>query len=49
VNPVLREGNSDRRAPKAVKTLQHILIRLCLIQKTVEAMKNGDFTEVKNP
>jgi isocitrate dehydrogenase len=27
VNPVLREGNSDRRAPKAVKTLQkHILI-----------------------
>jgi monomeric isocitrate dehydrogenase len=22
VNPVLREGNSDRRAPKAVKTLQ---------------------------
>jgi isocitrate dehydrogenase len=22
VNPVLREGNSDRRAPKAVKKLQ---------------------------
>jgi monomeric isocitrate dehydrogenase len=31
VNPVLREGNSDRRAPKAVKTLQkHILIRWVL-------------------
>ncbi len=27
VNPVLREGNSDRRAPKAVKTtLKNILI-----------------------
>ena len=25
VNPVLREGNSDRRAPSAVKTMQKII------------------------
>lgn len=25
VNPVLREGNSDRRAPKAVKTMQKLI------------------------
>jgi monomeric isocitrate dehydrogenase len=31
VNPVLREGNSDRRAPKAVKNFaKHILIRWVL-------------------
>jgi isocitrate dehydrogenase len=51
VNPVLREGNSDRRAPKAVKNFaKHILIRWVRSadsKKKVEAMKNGDFTEVK--
>jgi monomeric isocitrate dehydrogenase len=53
VNPVLREGNSDRRAPKAVKTLQkHILIRWVLgllIQNKSRSNEKGDFTEVKNP
>jgi isocitrate dehydrogenase len=47
VNPVLREGNSDRRAPKAVKTLQkHILIRWVLgllIQNKSRSNENGDF------
>jgi monomeric isocitrate dehydrogenase len=52
VNPVLREGNSDRRAPKAVKTLQkhpHSMVLGLLIQNKSRSNENGDFTEVKNP
>ncbi|PKH67320.1 NADP-dependent isocitrate dehydrogenase [Flavobacterium sp. ALD4] len=48
VNPVLREGNSDRRAPKAVKNFAkahpHSMGAWSADSKTkVEAMKNGDF------
>jgi isocitrate dehydrogenase len=48
VNPVLREGNSDRRAPKAVKNFAkahpHSMGAWSANSKTkVEAMKNGDF------
>jgi monomeric isocitrate dehydrogenase len=47
VNPVLREGNSDRRAPKAVKNFAkaHPSFDGCLVCwfKTKVEMKNGDF------
>ncbi|WP_339919805.1 NADP-dependent isocitrate dehydrogenase [uncultured Flavobacterium sp.] len=48
VNPVLREGNSDRRAPKAVKNFAkahpHSMGAWSADSKTkVEAMKSGDF------
>jgi isocitrate dehydrogenase len=48
VNPVLREGNSDRRAPKAVKNFAkahpHSMGAWSADSKTkVETMKNGDF------
>jgi isocitrate dehydrogenase len=48
VNPVLREGNSDRRAPKAVKNFAkahpHSMGAWSADSKTkVVAMKNGDF------
>jgi isocitrate dehydrogenase len=48
VNPVLREGNSDRRAPKAVKNFAkahpHSMGAWSANSKTkVKAMKNGDF------
>jgi isocitrate dehydrogenase len=48
VNPILREGNSDRRAPKAVKNFAkahpHSMGAWSADSKTkVEAMKNGDF------
>jgi isocitrate dehydrogenase len=48
VNPVLREGNSDRRAPKAVKNFAkahpHSMGAWSADSKTkVEGMKNGDF------
>ena len=48
VNPVLREGNSDRRAPKAVKNYAkmnpHIMGEWKVNSKThVATMRNGDF------
>ncbi|MEZ4802911.1 MAG: NADP-dependent isocitrate dehydrogenase [Gelidibacter sp.] len=48
VNPVLREGNSDRRAPKAVKNYAkknpHSMGKWSLDSKThVSTMKEGDF------
>ncbi len=48
VNPVLREGNSDRRAPKAVKNYAkknpHSMGAWCSDSKThVATMTNGDF------
>jgi isocitrate dehydrogenase len=48
VNPVLREGNSDRRAPKAVKnyakTNPHSMGKWSKDSKThVSSMENGDF------
>ncbi|TDE04158.1 NADP-dependent isocitrate dehydrogenase [Flavobacterium hiemivividum] len=48
VNPVLREGNSDRRAPKAVKNFAkahpHSMGAWSADSKTkVETMKEGDF------
>ena len=48
VNPVLREGNSDRRAPRAVKNYAkmnpHIMGEWKVNSKThVATMKNGDF------
>ncbi|CAM2997865.1 NADP-dependent isocitrate dehydrogenase [Flavobacterium frigoris] len=48
VNPILREGNSDRRAPKAVKNFAkahpHSMGAWSADSKTkVEAMKDGDF------
>ncbi|NGY38213.1 NADP-dependent isocitrate dehydrogenase [Flavobacterium sp. XN-5] len=48
VNPVLREGNSDRRAPKAVKNFAkahpHSMGAWSADSKTkVETMKKGDF------
>ncbi len=48
VNPVLREGNSDRRAPKAVKQYArrhpHSMGRWSMASRThVATMKHGDF------
>jgi isocitrate dehydrogenase len=48
VNPVLREGNSDRRAPKAVKEYArkhpHSMGEWSMASRThVATMKNGDF------
>ena len=48
VNPVLREGNSDRRAPKAVKNYAkanpHLMGAWSADSKTkVASMENGDF------
>ena len=48
VNPILREGNSDRRAPRAVKNYAkmnpHIMGEWKINSKThVATMRNGDF------
>src|SRR6476620_8151105 len=48
VNPVLREGNSDRRAPKAVKEYAkkhpHSMAKWSMASRThVATMKHGDF------
>src|SRR4029079_19442800 len=48
VNPVLREGNSDRRAPKAVKEYArkhpHSMAEWSMASRThVATMKHGDF------
>ncbi|BBZ42409.1 NADP-dependent isocitrate dehydrogenase [Mycobacterium conspicuum] len=48
VNPVLREGNSDRRAPKAVKEYArkhpHTMTEWSMASRThVATMKHGDF------
>ena len=53
VNPVLREGNSDRRAPKAVKNYAkinpHSMGEWSLGSKThVSTMSEGDFFIMKN-
>ena len=53
VNPVLREGNSDRRAPKAVKTLQkhpHSMGAWTKDSKThVATMQAATFSITNNP
>ena len=48
MNPVLREGNSDRRAPKAVKEYArkhpHSMAEWSMASRThVATMKHGDF------
>ena len=48
VNPVLREGNSDRRAPAAVKNFArknpHSMVEWSMASRThVATMKHGDF------
>ena len=47
VNPVLREGNSDRRAPKAVKEYArshpHSMGAWTAGQKAMVTMSSGDF------
>ena len=53
VNPVLREGNSDRRAPKAVKNYAknnpHFMGEWSSNSKThVSSMKSGDFFSTEN-
>jgi len=53
VNPVLREGNSDRRAPKAVKNYAknnpHFMGEWSSNSKThVSSMKSGDFFSSEN-
>jgi isocitrate dehydrogenase len=50
VNPVLREGNSDRRAPRAVKNYAKVNLILWVVSRfktEVASMDNGDFMEVK--
>ena len=54
VNPVLREGNSDRRAPKAVKNFAkkhpHSMGAWTKDSKThVATMQSGDFSITNNP
>jgi isocitrate dehydrogenase len=49
VNPVLREGNSDRRAPKA-KTLQSTSsFDGAYSDSKKSKLKNGDFYGSENP